>query len=119
MTVGALLLAATMLVHSILGQKRLIRPLLNENAGVMRRPLARFIIPFAWHLTSAIGLIVAAILLAWAWAPDSARTIGLAATATTFLVAGIGDAIGSKGRHIGWPSLTAVGVCTLVALLAS
>jgi hypothetical protein len=118
MTLAALLLAATMLVHSILGQKRLIRPLLDGNAGVMQRPLARFIIPFAWHLTSAIGLILAAVLLAWAWAPGAARTIGLAATAAIFIVAGVGDAIGSKGRHVGWPSLTAVGLCALAALLA-
>ena len=118
MTLAALLLAATMLVHSVLGQKRLIRPLLDENVGVMQRPLARFIIPFAWHLTSAIGFIVAAVLLAWAWAPGEARTIGLAATAAVFIVAGIGDAIGSKGRHVGWPPLTAVGFCALAALLA-
>ncbi len=117
MTLAALLLAATMLVHSILGQKRLIRPLLDEKAGVMQRPLARFILPFAWHLTSAIGFIVAAILLGWAWAPEAARTIGLTATAAIFIVSGIGDAIGSKGKHIGWPFLTAIGLCALAALL--
>ena len=117
MTLAALLLAATMLIHSILGQKRLIRPLLDEKAGVMQRPLARFILPFAWHSTSAIGLILAAVLLCWAWAPGAARTIGLAATATVFVVGGVGDAIGSKGRHVGWPFLTAIGLCALAALL--
>ena len=33
MTLAALLIAATMLVHSILGQKRLIRPLLDQKVG--------------------------------------------------------------------------------------
>ena len=73
LTIASLLLVATMCVHSVLGQRRLIRPLLDEGHGVMQRPLARFIVPFAWHLTSLIGLIVVAILFAWAWAPDQAR----------------------------------------------
>jgi len=119
LTIAAGLLVVTMLLHSILGQRRLMRPLLDEGAGVMQRPLARFIVPFAWHLTSLIGLIVAAILLAWAWAPDHARTVGLAATAIVFTVSGIGDAIGSKGQHVGWPPLTLVGLTALAALLVN
>ncbi len=117
LTVASLLLVATMCVHSILGQRRLIRPLLGEGHGVMRHPLARFIVPFAWHLTSFIGLIVAAILFAWAWAPDQARTIGLVMTAAVFTASGLIDAIGSKGKHIGWPPLTLLGLSALAALL--
>ena len=66
LTIAALLIVVTMVLHSVLGQKRLIRPLLAQDAGIMRRPLARFIVPFAWHLTSLIGLVLASILLAWA-----------------------------------------------------
>ena len=95
----------------------LIRPLLDEGHGVMQRPLARFIVPFAWHLTSFIGLVVAAILFAWAWAPDQARSIGLAMTGAVFTASGIWDAIGSKGQHVGWPPLTLIGLLSLVALL--
>ena len=116
LTLAALLMALTMCVHSILGQRRLIRPLLDEGHGVMQRPLARFIVPFAWHLTSFIGLIVAAILLAWAWAPDQARTIGLAMTGIVFAVGGIWDAVGSKGQHVGWPPLTLIGLLSLGVL---
>ena len=116
LTIAAALMVATMLVHSILGQRRLIRPLLDEGSGVMQRPLARFIVPFAWHLTSLIGLIVAAILLAWAWAPDHARTVGLAATGMVFTTSGIWDAIGSRGEHVGWPFLTLIGLVALAAL---
>lgn len=119
LTIAALLLITTMLVHSILGQRRLIRPLLDEGSGVMQRPLARFIVPFAWHLTSLIGLIVAAILLAWAWAPDHARTVGLAATGAVFTASGILDAIGSRGRHVGWAPLTLIGLSAFAALLVA
>jgi hypothetical protein len=117
LTIASLLLAMTMCVHSVMGQRRLVRPLLDEGAGVMRHPLARFIVPFAWHLTSFIGLIVAAILFAWAWAPDQARTVGLAMAGIVFTASGIIDAVGSRGKHIGWPPLTLVGLGTLTGLL--
>lgn len=116
LTISSLLLVATMCVHSILGQRRLIRPLLDEGHGVMQYPLARFIVPFAWHLTSFIGLIVAAILFAWAWAPDQARTIGLAMTGIVFTASGVLDAIGSKGKHVGWTPLTLIGLFSLATL---
>ena len=116
LTTASLLLVATMAVHSILGQKRLIRPILNQGAGVMRNPLARFILPFGWHLMSLFGLILAAILFAWAWAPDQARTIGLVMTGAVFTASGIWDAIGSKGKHVGWPPLTLIGLLALAAM---
>lgn len=119
LTFASALLMLTMIVHSIIGQRRLIRPLLDEGmvGGVMKHPMARFIAPFAWHLTSSIGLVVAAILLCWAWAPDQARTVGLIATGIVFTGAGVVDAIGSKGRHIGWAPLTLVGLSAFAALL--
>jgi hypothetical protein len=117
LTVAALLLVVTMIVHSVMGQRRLIRPLLDEGAGVMKHPLARFIAPFAWHLTSGIGLIVAIILFAWAWAPDQAPTVGLAAAGLVFTASGLIDAIGSRGKHIGWAPLTLIGLSALAALL--
>ena len=116
LTFASLLIVATMLVHSMLGQRRIIRPLLDDGTGVMQKPLARFIVPFAWHLTSFIGLIVAATLFAWAWMPDQALTIGLAVTGLVFTVGGIWDAIGSKGQHVGWPPLTLIGLLALIAL---
>ena len=117
LTLAALLLVMTMCVHSLMGQRRLVQPLLDECAGVMTHALARFIVPFAWHLTSGIGLVIAAILLAWAWAPDQARTIGLAMTGLAFTVSGLVDAIGSKGKHIGWAPLTLIGLSSFAALL--
>ena len=117
LTLASLLLVMTMCVHSVMGQRRLVRPLLDQGEGVMKHPLARFIVPFAWHFTSGIGLVVAAILFAWAWAPDQAKTIGLIATGIVFTAAGLIDCIGSKGKHIGWAPLTLIGLSASAALL--
>ena len=116
LTTASVLLVVTMSVHSILGQKRLIRPIVKQGAGVMQNPLARFILPFGWHLMSFIGLVVAAILFAWAWAPDQALTIGLAMTGLVFTASGLIDAVGSKGKHVGWAPLTLIGLLSLAAL---
>lgn len=117
LTIASLLLVATMCVHSMLGQKRLIGPILKQGAGVMQRPLARFILPFGWHLMSFFGLIVAVILFAWAWAPDQARSFGLAMTGIVFTASGLIDAIGSRARHVGWAPLTLIGLSAFAALL--
>jgi hypothetical protein len=116
LTMAAALLVATMIVHSMLGQRRLIRPLLDQDNGVMQRPLARFIVPFAWHLTSGIGFVIAAILFAWAWLPDHAKTIGLFTTGAVFTVGGIWDAIGSRFQHVGWLPLTLIGLTAFASL---
>jgi hypothetical protein len=116
LTLASLLLVVTMCVHSAMGQRRLVRPLLDARAGVMKHPLARFIVPFAWHLTSGIGLVVAAILFAWAWAPDQARVVGLVMVGVVFTISGLIDAVGSKGKHIGWAPLTLIGLFSLAAL---
>lgn len=116
LTAASVLLVVTMSVHSILGQRRLIRPIIKQGAGVMQNPLARFILPFGWHLMSFIGLVVAAILFAWAWAPDQALTIGLAMTGLVFTASGLIDAVGSKGKHVGWAPLTLIGLFSLAAL---
>ena len=117
LTFASLLLVVTMGVHSILGQKRLIRPILKQGAGVMQYPLARFILPFGWHLMSFMGLVIAAILFAWAWAPDQAATIGLIATGVVFTAGGLADMVGSKAKHIGWAPLTLIGLLAFAALL--
>jgi hypothetical protein len=116
LTIAAILLAMTMCVHSVMGQRRLVRPLLDDGAGVMKHRLARFIVPFAWHLTSGIGLVLAAILFAWAWMPDQQRTVGLAATGIVFTASGLIDAVGSEGKHIGWGPLTLIGLFAFGAL---
>jgi hypothetical protein len=117
LTFASVVLVMTMCVHSIMGQRRLVRPLLEQRQGIMQHPLARFILPFAWHLTTGIGLVVAAILFAWAWVPDQAQIIGLIATGVVFTGSGLIDAIGSRAKHIGWAPLTLIGLSAFAALL--
>jgi len=45
---SAILMGLTALLHSILGERRLVKPLLALNAGVIRVPLARQILRGAW-----------------------------------------------------------------------
>src|SRR3546814_6894266 len=57
-------------VHSVLGYRRMIVPLLRHEAGPLADPLTRRIIRFAWHATSVLMLISAA-AVAWPGTPVS------------------------------------------------
>jgi len=52
----------TAFIHSYLGEKRLIAPLVNSTHGVMVNPLAKRVMRFAWHWTSMLWILVAAYL---------------------------------------------------------
>lgn len=117
LTIAAILALATVLVHSIVGEKRLIGPLITAGDGVMQKDLAKQVIRFAWHFTSILGLIAVYILAMAAYDFAAADVTLLAVTGSAFLIAGIYDAIVTKGKHIGWPMLAAVGALTLFAIL--
>ncbi len=111
------LIVATMAVHSWLGERRLIGPLLTNPTGILVSEFAQVIVRFAWHLTSAIGLVVAAALIAAAIDPEAVIPVLVATTGVIFLAAGLYDAVATRGRHIGWPFLTAIGAAALTSLL--
>ncbi|QTD56372.1 hypothetical protein [Parasphingorhabdus cellanae] len=117
LTIAAILALATVLVHSIVGEKRLIGPLVTAGDGVMQEDLAKQVIRFAWHFTSILGLIAVYILAMAAYDFAAADVTLLAVTGSAFLIAGIYDAIVTKVKHIGWPMLAAVGALTLFAIL--
>lgn len=117
LTIAAILAFATVLVHSIVGEKRLISPLVTAGDGVMQEDLAKQVVRFAWHFTSILGLIAVYILAMAAYDFAAADVTLLAVTGSAFLIAGIYDAIVTKGKHIGWPMLAAVGALTLFAIL--
>ncbi len=114
---AAILGLATLFVHSIFGEKYLIGPLVKSGEGVMRNDLAQKVVRFAWHLTSLLGLIAIYILAKAAYDFAAADIALLAVTGSVFLVAGIYDAIVTKGKHIGWPMLAGVGALTLFAII--
>src|SRR5918993_2086825 len=83
---AAALLIVTGLVHSLLGESRLIAPLLSSREGILASELARFLLRFAWHLTSLTWVVLALILFQLVHDAATARwwaalTIGLAFTA--------------------------------------
>ena len=78
--VAAGLLVLTAAIHSLLGERRLIGPLMRERTGVLASAQSRFLVRFTWHLGSALSLALAAILLAAVWRPETVLRVILAAT---------------------------------------
>ncbi len=115
LSAGMLVLTAA--VHSVLGERRLIGPLLELHSGVLAAPLARFLLRAVWHFMSVAFAVIAVGLVAGIARPDLAATALLWGTAIGIGGAGVYDAIGSRGQHIGWPMLVLIGVFALLSLL--
>ncbi len=113
--VAAVLIVATVTLHSVLGERRLIGPMLAMRGGVLDHDLARGVIRFAWHFTSAIGVIVAASLVAAVLRPVALRDILMLTAGITFSAAGLIDGIITRWRHVGWPFVTAAGIACIGA----
>lgn len=116
LTAASLLSVATALVHSYLGEKRLITPLVRSNLGVMKHGLAKKVIRFAWHWTSAIWVLIALYLWLSALGQIAHQTL-LSMVGLFHLVAGIFDGVYTRGRHIGWPLITLIGVLILATFI--
>lgn len=114
LVMAAALCAIAAGVHSISGEQRLIGPLLTSDVAIMQSPLLRQVTRFTWRWTSALWLLVAAVLALAAYGEIAAPAIILG-IGTVHLAMGIADAIVTRGRHIGWPLITVVGVLTLLA----
>ena len=110
LTLSAVAMAFTGLAHSFVGERRLIGPLLALNLDLLSGYRAN-LVRFAWHFTSLL-MIVTALLVAWPGTPVELIKI----TGAMWLIAGVGDAILTRGKHVGWPLLSAAG---LLALLGS
>ena len=115
--IAAALVVVTCLTHSLLGEKRLIGPLLDIHVGVLQSDLARKVLRFAWHLMSGLGLIVAFLLFNYARSPSSIDPAMIVLIGLILTGSGLFDAAYTRGKHIGWPLLTAAGVTTLATLL--
>jgi hypothetical protein len=119
----ALLIAAGLalavgLVHSWLGERVLIGPLLAAPATegpLTRRPLRR-VLRNAWHITSVAWAGMGLVLASLAFAPldASARRV-LVVIGLLFAVQGLFVLATSRGRHVGWPFFAAIGALSLWA----
>lgn len=110
---SAAFMATTALVHGALGEKRLIQPLLALDQGIMAVDLARRVFRFAWHAMSLLMLVSAATVV-WPGTPHGLILLVGAA----WVAVGLADAFYTRGRHIGWPILTASGVFAVLGAAA-
>ncbi|MEO6433474.1 MAG: hypothetical protein ABIO29_05815 [Sphingomicrobium sp.] len=107
--VSAALMAATAATHSILGERRLIGPMLSARSGVLRRDFARTIIRYAWHVTSVL-MVASAITILWPATPRAlVQIIG-----AIWLALGMTSLVVSRGKHVGWPVLSLAGIAALI-----
>lgn len=115
---AAALCVITGLIHSVQGEQRLITPLLASDAPIMQSPLARQLTRFAWHWTTALWFMVAAVLALSAHEQIDNHIL-LVAIGGLHVVMGLADAILTRGQHIGWPLITLIGGLTLFATFYS
>lgn len=113
---GILALMIVSAVHSLLGEKLLLKPMFAKRGNaVLENDLARLVIRFAWHVTSLCWIMMAIILYFVGFSAASLSTVILLTLGVGFLAIGLFDAVASRGRHVGWPILTAIGVFCLAA----
>ena len=107
----------TAFVHSYFGERLLIGPLVDSHAGVLVHALARQVLRFAWHLLSLLWTGQALLLLRAATTPSSFDRVAVCGLGVLYLLAGTFDAIFTRGKHIGWPLLMAIGFFSLLSLV--
>jgi hypothetical protein len=98
----------TALAHSVVGEMRLIGPLLARRIDLLSGYRAS-LVRAAWHFTSLL-MVVTALVVGWPGTPAPLVKI----TGVLWLFAGVLDAILTRGKHVGWPLLSAAGVLALV-----
>lgn len=121
LAIAAVLTIAVGLVHSVLGEQRLIGPLLapEQRHGMLAKSaFARGVLRFAWHLTTLAWWGFAAILAAFAVSPLAGHDgIVLVAIAIMFALTGLIALVASRGRHLAWPVFLAIAALSVVPLL--
>jgi predicted anti-sigma-YlaC factor YlaD len=109
--VSAILMVATAVIHSVAGEKRIIGPLLARGKDGIPSGQSRRIMRSAWHLTSAF-MVTNAAVVAWPGTPNGLIII----IGAFWLLVGAFSLIASRGKHVGWPTLTAAGVTALLGV---
>jgi hypothetical protein len=103
--VAALGAAGIGLVHSILGEQGIVKPILRRMNWQGVSPDAEFLnntVRFAWHITTLAWVGFAVILAAPFLGRESDPTFVPLTIAATFLATGAVALIASKGRHLAW-----------------
>ena len=112
--IGSLLLATLALLHSYIGETRLLQKLLaNPDLPILQGSIqyTKAVLRWAWHLTSLAWLGFAAIFYALIQVPSEARhSIGIILTVILGLSAVIAFAA-TRGRHLAWIFFLAASLC--------
>jgi hypothetical protein len=117
LVLAALSTLLTAFAHSYFGEKRLIGPLVAAADGVMRGRLAQQVIRLAWHLTSLLWIAQALILFRAAADTQYFDRSVIGGLGGFYVGIGLFDMVITRGRHIGWPLLTAIGIFALLSLM--
>jgi hypothetical protein len=107
-------------VHSYLGEKKIL-PRLFANAGpIIRRDpvLTRAILRWTWHLTSLAWIALALLLAAMTRVPAEARTLPVTIIAGYLALSGLICFLTTRGRHIAWPFFLAAAATAALAVSA-
>lgn len=110
--ISAAAMVLTAFLHSWFGEKRLLRPLLALDAGLLANPRVRRLIRSSWHFTSAL-MVLCAVVVAWPGTPAAP----IAAIGAVWLAVGINSLVSSRGKRVGWAPLTVAGVCALAGAI--
>ncbi len=118
--VAGVIMGVASLIHSWLGERRLIGPLLSaehRSGPLAERPAARQVFRLAWHLTSLAWLAIGAILVALALSPPArlGESVLLIIVALLWLN-GLTFVFGVGVRHIASPLFVAAAIAATVAL---
>ncbi len=103
--IAALLTIAVSLMHSIIGERRLITPLLNmEGLPIILGSLknTKLTLRTAWHITSLLWWGIAAQMVYLHFMPESLGTVFLWIVTMVFGISGMAALICSKGAHLSW-----------------
>jgi hypothetical protein len=119
LALAGLAILAVGATHSILGEIKLIKPLVAPatRAGLLAKSeFARQVLRFAWHLTTIAWIALAGELAVVASGSD-ARRGGLVVVALAFLATGLVTFAASRGRHLAWPAFLLIAALCAAPLL--
>ncbi len=106
---AGIMIVATGAIHSVLGERKLIGPLLAGGAFAAA-PRAGRAVRFTWHLATLL-MVLTAVTVAWPGTPAPVvQLIGAA-----YLGLGLLSLWMTRGRHVSGPMFSATGLLALAA----
>ena len=103
----------TALIRSWAGEKKIVGPVLEAENSPLTNPQSRRVMRSAWHLTSGF-MVLCAVVVAWPGVPSGV----VLSVGGFWLTLGLFSLTASRGKHVGWPTLTASGTLALIGVFA-